>query len=108
MKFIVAPSSKFLYWKMFPTVCSRGKLMGSAVHCEAIWGSIKTYLTSTVFELQKWFLHQNGVEFCNKCNANLINVCAQCGQTGRNADKIPHHTSKLNYVRMVLHCAVQC
>ena len=22
------------------------------------------------------------------------------------ADKIPHHTSKVNYVRMVLHCAV--
>ena len=37
---------------------------------------------------------------------NLINICAQCGQTGRNADKIPHHTSKVNYVRMVLHCAV--
>ena len=39
---------------------------------------------------------------------NLINVCAQCGQTGRNADKFPHHTSKFNYVRMVLHCAMQC
>ena len=36
----------------------------------------------------------------------MINVCAQCGQTGRNADKIPHHTSKVNYVRMVLHCAL--
>ena len=44
--------------------------------------------TSTVFELQKWFLHQNGVEFC-----------AQCGQTGRNANKIPCHTSEVNYVR---------
>ena len=41
---------------------------------------------------------------------NRIKVCAQCGQTGRNADKIPHHTSEVNYVRMVLHCAlvVQC
>ena len=39
---------------------------------------------------------------------NLINVCAQCGQTGQNADKIPHHTSKVNYVRMVLHCAMLC
>ena len=37
---------------------------------------------------------------------NLINVCAQCGQTGRNADKIPHHTSEVNYVRIVLHCAI--
>ena len=38
---------------------------------------------------------------------NLINVCAQCGQTGRNADKIPCHTSEVNYVRMVLHCALE-
>ena len=37
---------------------------------------------------------------------NLINVCAQCGQTGRNADKIPRHTSKVNYVCMVLHSAL--
>ena len=37
---------------------------------------------------------------------NLINVCAQWGQTGRNADKIPHHTSEVNYVRMVLHSAL--
>ena len=37
---------------------------------------------------------------------NLINVCAQCGQTGRNADKIPCHTSEVNYVRMVLHSAL--
>ena len=37
---------------------------------------------------------------------NLINVCAQYEQTGRNADKIPHHTCKVNYVRMVLHCAM--
>ena len=37
---------------------------------------------------------------------NLIKVCAQCGQTGRNADKIAHHTSEFNYVRMVLHCAL--
>ena len=37
---------------------------------------------------------------------NRIKVCAQWGQTGRNVDKIPHHTSKVNYVRMVLHCAV--
>ena len=37
---------------------------------------------------------------------NLTKVCAQCGQTGRNADKIPLHTSEVNYVRMVLHCAV--
>ena len=37
---------------------------------------------------------------------NLINVCAQYEQTGRNADKIPHHTCKVNYVRMVLHCAL--
>ena len=28
------------------------------------------------------------------------------GQTGRNADKIPRHTSKDNYVHMVLHCAL--
>ena len=27
-------------------------------------------ITSTVFELQKWFLHQNRVEFYKKCNAN--------------------------------------
>ena len=25
---------------------------------------------------------------------------------GRNADKIPRHTSEINYVRMVLHCAM--
>ena len=37
---------------------------------------------------------------------NLINVCAQCGQTGRNTDKIPRHTSEVNYVSMVLHCAL--
>ena len=37
---------------------------------------------------------------------NPNKVCAQCGQTGRNADKIPRHTSKVNYVRMVLHCAL--
>ena len=37
---------------------------------------------------------------------NLINVCAQCGQTGRNAGKIPHHTGKVNHVRIVLHCAL--
>ena len=37
---------------------------------------------------------------------NLINVCAQCGQTGQNADKISLHTSEVNYVRMVLHCAL--
>ena len=36
-----------------------------------------------------------------------LKVCAQCGQTGRNADKIPRHTSKVNYVRMGLHCALQ-
>ena len=35
-----------------------------------------------------------------------LKVCAQCGQTGRNADKIPRHTSEVNYVRMVLHCAM--
>ena len=29
---------------------------------------------------------------------HLINVCAQCGQTGRNKDKIPCYTSKVNYV----------
>ena len=40
--------------------------------------------------------------------ANLINVCAKCGQTGRNADKISHHTGEVNYVRMVLHCALHC
>ena len=28
------------------------------------------------------------------------------GQTGRNADKIPCHTSEVNYVCMVLHCAL--
>ena len=32
---------------------------------------------------------------------NLINACAQCGQTGRNAVKIPPHTSEVNYVRTV-------
>ena len=37
---------------------------------------------------------------------NLINVCAQCRQTGQNRDKIPRHTSEVNYVRMVLHCAL--
>ena len=37
---------------------------------------------------------------------NLINVCAQCGQTGQNANKIPRHTSKVNYVCMVLHSAL--
>ena len=37
---------------------------------------------------------------------NLIYVCAQCGQTGRNADKIPRHASEVNYVSMVLHCAL--
>ena len=37
---------------------------------------------------------------------NLINVCAQCGQTGGNAEKIPRHTSEVNYVRMVLHSAL--
>ena len=37
---------------------------------------------------------------------NLINVCAQCGQTGRNADKIPRHTSEVHYVCMVLPCAL--
>ena len=37
---------------------------------------------------------------------NLINVCAQCRQTGQNADKIPCHTSEVNYVCMVLHCAL--
>ena len=36
---------------------------------------------------------------------NLIKACAQSGQTGRNADKIPRHTSEVNYARMVLHCA---
>ena len=36
----------------------------------------------------------------------MIEVCAHCGQTGRNADKIPRHTSKVNYVHMVLHCAM--
>ena len=35
-----------------------------------------------------------------------LKVCAQCGQTGRNADKIPRHTSKVNYVRIGLHCAL--
>ena len=38
---------------------------------------------------------------------NLINVCAQCGKTGRNADKIPRHTSEIKYVCMVLHCALE-
>ena len=37
---------------------------------------------------------------------SAIKVCAQCGQNGRNADKIPRHTSKVNYVRMVLHSAL--
>ena len=40
-------------------------------------------------------------------NDKSAKVCPQCGQTGRNADKIPHHTSKVNYVSMVLHCALQ-
>ena len=33
-------------------------------------GVHKDIITSTVFQLQKWFLHQNGVEFCKKYNAN--------------------------------------
>ena len=37
---------------------------------------------------------------------NLLYVCAQCGQTGRNADEIQCHTSEVNYVCMVLHCAL--
>ena len=38
----------------------------------AQWSNLGVHkdITSTVFELQKWFLHQNGVEFCKKCNAN--------------------------------------
>ena len=41
-----------------------------------------------------------------QCQWQICNVWAQCGQTGQNADKIPRHTSKVNYVRVVLHCAV--
>ena len=37
---------------------------------------------------------------------NMIKVCAQCGQAGQNADKIPCYTSEVNYVRMVLHSAL--
>ena len=53
----------------------------------AQWSNLGVHknITSTVFELQIWFLHQNGVKFCKKCNANdkSIEVCAQCGQTGQ-------------------------
>ena len=35
-------------------------------------------------------------------NKSLCTVQTKC----RNADKIPRHTSEVNYVSMVLHCAV--
>ena len=31
---------------------------------------LKIFVTSIVFELQKWVLRQNGVKFCKKCNDN--------------------------------------
>ena len=52
-----------------------------SVHCEATCGSIKT-------------------------QPPFAKVCAQCRQTSRNADKIPHPISKVSYACMVLHGAM--
>ena len=90
-------------WQLgpWPSLCRQSAACCSAAVLHsgytAQWSNLGVYkdITSTVFELQKWFLHKNGVELCKKCNASdkSVNFCAQCGQTGRNADKIPRHTS---------------
>ena len=43
----------------------------NSVDANAQWSNFGVHkdITSTVFELQIWFLHQNEVEFCKKCNA---------------------------------------
>ena len=42
----------------------------------------------------------------HRLHAARHQLSLQCGQIGRNANKIPRHTSEVNYVRMVLHCAM--
>ena len=40
--------------------------------------SVKKYLiTSSVFKLQKWFLHQNGVAFNNRKSISDVAMCGQ-------------------------------
>ena len=39
------------------------------------------------------------------CLQKFVHSADKLAET-RNADKIPHHTSKVKFVRMVLHCAV--
>ena len=59
-------------------------LWGNAFTEHGIIGKIfvakKYFITPSVFKLQKWFLHQNGVEFNRKSKSELIKLWPRVGR----------------------------
>ena len=72
--FMISFSSEGMQWMQELEEKVKWGAMWNFIHSHsAQWSNLGFHkdITSTVFELQKWFLHQNGVEFCKKYNANV-------------------------------------
>ena len=67
---------------MFPPACTNAQWttpllsMGS----EAKYFFQKIFVTPSVFKLQKWFSHQNGVEFSKKSKSDLTKLWPVVGR----------------------------
>ena len=76
-------SSFFLmfHWQLAASSVDR---LNSEQHLYQAWGHKKNiccqkyFVTSSVFKLQKWFLHQNGVEFNQKSKSVFMRTPAVC------------------------------
>ena len=62
----------------------------------------KIFVTPSVLRLQKWFLHQNGVEFNHKFKSGVCIVWLLARRESKDA-----HLAEINYDPLVAHSALE-